>query len=97
MRGNNAWSIKGKTMPPTLPPVAAMPVAFARRAWKKCAIEAMAGVKIKDVPTPQRIENVTMKCQNSIVGLVSKQETTQSTEAWGGFTSTESGANHASK
>ena len=84
-------------MPPTLPPVAAMPVAFARRIKKKCAIDAMAGVKIRDVPKPQRMENVRMKCQNST------QQHRSATEIQTGYrsvrrpTSTESDANHASK
>lgn len=65
MRGNSDCSINGKTTPPMLPPVAAIPVAFARRAKKKCAMEAIAGVKISDVPRPQRMEKVKMKCQNS--------------------------------
>ena len=65
MRGKRACSINGKTIPPKLPPAAAMPVAFARRVKKKCAIEAIAGVKISEVPRPQRIEKVRMKCQSS--------------------------------
>jgi hypothetical protein len=47
---------KGKRMPPTEPPVVARPVARAREAEKKWATEATAGVKIREVPRPQRRE-----------------------------------------
>ena len=63
--GKRRWSIRGKMMPPALPPVVARPVAAARRLWKKCAMEPIAGVKIKEEPMPQRMEYVRMKCQSS--------------------------------
>lgn len=52
-------------MPPTLPPVVARPVVAARRLEKKCAMEPIAGVKMREEPTPQRMEYVKMKCQSS--------------------------------
>ena len=66
--GKRRWSIKGKMMPPTLPPVLARPVVAARRLSKKCAMEPIAGVKIREEPTPQRTEYVKMKCQSSSMG-----------------------------
>ena len=61
-------SIKGKMMPPTLPPVLARPVVAARRLLKKWAMEPIAGVKIKEEPIPQRMEYVKIKCQSSNSG-----------------------------
>jgi hypothetical protein len=57
--------MSGKTMPPAAPPVAAMPVARARRARKKWPTEETAGVKMSEVPVPARMPMVRMKCQNS--------------------------------
>lgn len=53
-------------MPPKEPPVAAKPVAAPRRREKKWAMAPTAGVKISEVPTPPRMENVRMKCQYSV-------------------------------
>ena len=58
--------MSGKIIPPTLPPVVARPVAAARLRRKKCAIEEMAGVKIKDVPRPAATEKERTKCHNSV-------------------------------
>lgn len=52
--GKRRWSIKGKTIPPMLPEVMAIPVAFPRRARKKCPMEATHGVLIKQPPIPLR-------------------------------------------
>lgn len=52
-------------MPPTEPPVAAMPVAEPRERLKKWAMEPIAGVKIREVPRPQRREKLRRKCQYS--------------------------------
>lgn len=52
-------------MPPKEPPVAAKPVATPRRWEKKWAMAPTAGVKMREVPTPPRMEKVRMKCQYS--------------------------------
>lgn len=52
-------------MPPTEPPVAAKPVAVPRPFMKKCAMEATAGVNMREVPMPPRMEKAMMKCQYS--------------------------------
>jgi hypothetical protein len=69
IRGRSDCSIRGKTMPPVAPPVAAIPVASARRARKKWPTEETAGVKMSDVPAPASRLIVRMKCQYSIVML----------------------------
>ena len=63
--GKRASRAKGKTMPPKEPPVAARPVAAPRRREKKWAMAPTAGVKMREVPTPPRMEKVRMKCQYS--------------------------------
>lgn len=64
--GKRRCSSRGKRIPPMEPPVAAKPVAVPRERRKKCPMEEMAGVKIREVPAPPRIEKVMMKCQYSI-------------------------------
>jgi len=46
------WIISGNTTPPTEPPVAATPVAYARFSRNQWPMEAMQGVTTKDVPMP---------------------------------------------
>ena len=43
-------------VPPIDPPVAARPVASPRLFEKKCATDPTAGVNIRELATPQRIE-----------------------------------------
>ncbi len=52
-------------MPPMEPPVVARPVAAAREVRKKWEMEETAGVKMREVPTPPRMEKVRIKCQYS--------------------------------
>ncbi len=63
--GKSRWSMRGKTMPPMEPPVVARPVAAAREVRKKWEMEETAGVKMREVPTPPRMEKVRIKCQYS--------------------------------
>lgn len=63
--GKSCCSISGKITPPREPPAAAMPVALARRALNQCPRAETAGVKMREVPTPPRIPNVSIKCQYS--------------------------------
>ena len=58
-------SDNGKTTPPTLPPVAARPVATPRFLAKKWAMLETAGVKIRAVPSPLAKEIESKKCQYS--------------------------------
>jgi len=52
--GRRRWSMSGKTIPPMLPDVMAIPVAFPRFTRKKWPIEAMFGVLIRAPPRPLR-------------------------------------------
>lgn len=61
--GKSRCKARGNTMPPIEPPVAANPVKVPRRAQKKWAMAETAGVKRREVPRPQRMENVRIKCQ----------------------------------
>jgi hypothetical protein len=59
--GKSASSNSGNIMPPSDPPIVAIPVAFARLVRKKCPMDATAGVTISDVPVPPRIPKTTRK------------------------------------
>lgn len=63
--GIRLCSISGKTMPPTEPPAAAIPVAKPLRRRKKCPMALTEGVNIKLVPLPARRPMTIMKCQYS--------------------------------
>lgn len=63
--GNSRCSINGKIMPPMDPAVMAIPVAFPRLTRKKCPIEAMQGVLIRQPPMPFSTLYTMMKCQYS--------------------------------
>lgn len=64
--GKRRCSSRGKRIPPTEPPVAASPVAVPLERRKKCPIEETAGVNIREVPRPPRMEKVKMYCQYSM-------------------------------
>jgi hypothetical protein len=55
--------MRGITTPEAPAPVAAMPVAMPRLAWKKWPTAAMEGEKRRDAAKPQRPPNERRKCQ----------------------------------
>ncbi|KAI4134061.1 MAG: hypothetical protein LQ347_001830 [Umbilicaria vellea] len=56
--GKSRCRSSGKRIPPTDPPVAANPVAVPLERRKKCPIEETAGVNIREVPMPPRMEKM---------------------------------------
>ena len=63
-------SANGVCVPPIEPPVAASPVATPRLFEKKWATAPTAGVNMRELARPQRMEYVRMKCHSSILQLV---------------------------
>ena len=61
--GNRACSMMGKTMPPTAPEVAAIPVAFPLVRKNQCPTAATEEVKTRLVPTPPSTPKTIIKCQ----------------------------------
>jgi hypothetical protein len=53
--GKRRWSIRGIMVPDIDPPVVASPTIAARRRQKKWAMAPIAGVKMREFPTPHRI------------------------------------------
>jgi hypothetical protein len=51
-----------------------MPVAFPRFSMKKCPMEEMAGVKMREVPDPPRTPKTSMKCQYSVLKVSAQHE-----------------------
>lgn len=52
-------------MPPTAPPVAAIPVAFPRFLLNQWPITATDGVKVSELAKPPSILNTAIQCQYS--------------------------------
>jgi hypothetical protein len=56
-------NINGKMMPPMEPPIAAMPVAAPRLAKKKCPMDEIDGVKMRELPVPAIKPMTSISCQ----------------------------------